>query len=89
MENGPLNLDQAGSVYLQVYKGEAYSFSEYLDMDLFKCDELASRTSKDLNFFLFPSSPFTQNLDKNQNLDKQINSFHIRIPFCYQLTFKM
>ena len=41
MKNGPLNLDQAGSVYLQVYKGEAYSFSEYLDMELFKCNELA------------------------------------------------
>ena len=78
MENGPLNLDQAGSVYLQVYKGEAYSFSEYLDMELFKCNELASRTSKDLNFFLFPFSPFTQNLDKNQNPDKQIHFFHIQ-----------
>ena len=40
---------------------------------LSKCDELASRTSKDLNscpFFLLPSA-------LRQNLDKQINSFHI------------
>ena len=39
---------------------------------VFKCNELASRTTKDLNFlsFLLPS-PLRQNLDKNQNLDKQ------------------
>ena len=48
----------------------------------FKCDEL-----EDLNFlsFLLPS-PLSQNLDKNQNLDKQTNSFHIQITFCYQLS---
>ena len=45
---------------------------------LFKCHELASRTSKDLNFVLLPCA-LRQNLDKNQNLDKQINSFHIQI----------
>ena len=47
---------------------------------IFKCVELSSRTSKDLNFVLLPS-PLRQNLDKNQNLEKQINSFHIQITF--------
>jgi hypothetical protein len=53
---------------------------------IFKCDELASRTYTDLN-----SCPcvLPQNLDKNQNLDKQINSFHIQITFCYQLSFRI
>jgi hypothetical protein len=37
---------------------------------LFKCDELASRTSKDLNLSSFLPSLLRQNLDKNQNLDK-------------------
>ena len=37
---------------------------------LLKCNELASCTTKDLNFFL-PSA-------LGQNLDKQINSFHIK-----------
>ena len=41
-----------------------------------------------LSSFL-PSSAFTQNLDKNHNLDKQINSLHIEITFCYQVTFRM
>ena len=40
---------------------------------LFKCDELASRTSKDLNF-LSCALP--------QNLDKQIYFIHIQITFC-------
>ena len=44
-----------------------------------KWDELASRTFKDLNLSSFLPSPFRQNLEKNQNLDKQINSFHIQI----------
>ena len=44
---------------------------------VFKCDELASRTSKDLNSC---PSPLTQ------NLDKQINSFQIQITFGYQPT---
>jgi hypothetical protein len=43
-----------------------------------KCNELASRTSKDLNS---RPSPLRQNLNKNQKLDKQINSFHIQITF--------
>ena len=51
---------------------------------LSKCDELASRTSKDLNscpsFFL----ALPQNLDKNQNLDKQINSFHMQTLFFFE-----
>ena len=42
---------------------------------LSKCDELASRTPKDLNSC--PSS-LRQNVDINQNLYKQINSFHIQ-----------
>ena len=38
------------------------------------------RTSKDLNSCPLPlPSPLRQNLDKNQNLDEQINSFHIQI----------
>ena len=56
--------------------------------EFFKCDELASRTFKDLNFLSFLLA-LPQNLDKNQYLDKQINSFHIQIAFCYQLTLKM
>ena len=54
----------------------------------FKCDELASRTSKDLNLSSFLPR-LRQNHDKNQNLDKQINSFHIQITFCYQLNLRM
>ena len=51
------------------------SFLRHLKSLVFKCDDLASRTSKDLNLVLLPSSAFTQNLFKNQNLDKQINEF--------------
>ena len=36
-----------------------------------------------MKFSFLPYSPLTQNLDKNQNLDKQINSFHIQITFCW------
>ena len=32
------------------------------------------RTSRDLNSCPSPPSPLRQNLDKNQNLDKQVNS---------------
>ena len=48
---------------------------------LFKCDELASRTSIYGSKFLVLASSLRQNLDKNQNLDKQINSFHIQKPY--------
>ena len=41
-----------------------------------KCDELAPRTSKDLKFPFLPS-PLTQNLDKN------INSFHIQVSYSF------
>ena len=56
-----------------------------------KCNELASRTSKDLilSSFLLPSSLslcWRQNLDKNQNLDKQINS--LKIPKDFHTEFQ-
>ena len=39
----------------------------YLRVGIFKCDELASRTSKDLNLSSFLPSPLRQNLDKSIN----------------------
>jgi hypothetical protein len=39
----------------------------------FNCNELASHTSNDLKLLV---KALRQNLDKNQNLGQQINSFH-------------
>ena len=52
---------------LHIYTNRKFTIQKIIIHRFFKCDELASRTSKDLNFILLPSA-FTQNLDKNQNL---------------------
>ena len=64
------------------------STSPYLIPPLFLFVSTSPPTFFLLPSFL-PSFPQVQNLDKNQNFDKKINSFHIQITFCYQLTFRM
>ena len=47
----------------------------------FKCNKLASRTSKDLNFLSFllpPSFCLETNFDKDQIIGEQMDSFHIQ-----------
>jgi hypothetical protein len=61
------------------HKVSLYGVKSYLGDFIFKCDELASALLRIENSPSFLPSPLTQNLDKNQNLAKQINPFHIQI----------